>query len=63
LRCGDIKDIDDLSSREIIAKATAIENFTITGQRIDVYGICEKCGSEPKKAPSATVNSSRTSNP
>ena len=44
LRCGNIKDIDDISSREIIAKATATENFTITGQRVDVYGICEKCG-------------------
>jgi Fur family peroxide stress response transcriptional regulator len=49
LQCGNIKDIDDISSREIIAKATATENFTITGQRIDVYGICEKCGSEHSK--------------
>jgi Fur family peroxide stress response transcriptional regulator len=45
LRCGNIQDIDDLASREIIARATATAKFTATGQRIEVYGICEKCGS------------------
>jgi Fur family peroxide stress response transcriptional regulator len=45
LRCGNIKDIDDPTSREIIARATATAKFTATGQRIEVYGICEKCGS------------------
>jgi Fur family peroxide stress response transcriptional regulator len=45
LRCGNIKDIDDPASQEIIARATATAKFTATGQRIDVYGICEKCNS------------------
>jgi Fur family peroxide stress response transcriptional regulator len=45
LRCGNIKDIDDLSSRKIIAKSAAAAKFTVIGQRIEVYGICEKCKS------------------
>ena len=45
LRCGNIKDIDDLTSRETIARVTATAKFTATGQHIEVYGICEKCSS------------------
>lgn len=45
LQCGNIQDIDEPASREIIAKAAAATKFTATGQRIEVYGICEKCGS------------------
>jgi len=49
VRCGYIKDIDDLTLSEIVARATATAKFTATGQRIDVYGICEKCGSGHSK--------------
>jgi Fur family peroxide stress response transcriptional regulator len=44
LRCGNIRDLDDLTTREIVKRVAATTDFTATGQRIDIYGICEKCG-------------------
>lgn len=43
LKCGSITDIDDKAIKEIIRKVTAPTKFKPTGQRIDVYGICQKC--------------------
>lgn len=43
LKCGSITDIDDKAIKEIIRKVTASTKFKPTGQRIDVYGICQKC--------------------
>ncbi len=45
LQCGNISDIDDFTLSGIVAKATTTAKFKATGQNIDVYGICEKCGS------------------
>jgi Fur family peroxide stress response transcriptional regulator len=43
LRCGNIQDLDDPVVRELIKRVTAATKFTPTDQRLDVYGICEKC--------------------
>ena len=48
LRCGKITDFDDPAAREIVAKIAAKAEFTRTGQRLDIYGICKTCRSRTK---------------
>jgi Fur family peroxide stress response transcriptional regulator len=43
LKCGAITDLDDKTIKEITRKVAAATKFKPTGQRMDVYGICEKC--------------------
>jgi len=43
LKCGTITDLDDMVIEEITRKVNASTKFKTTGQRIDVYGICQKC--------------------
>ena len=43
LQCGRIQDFDDKAAREMIERVTAKAEFTRTGQRIDIYGICKTC--------------------
>jgi Fur family peroxide stress response transcriptional regulator len=43
LKCGNITDLDDVTAKEITRKVAAATKFKPTGQRIDVYGICQKC--------------------
>ena len=50
--CGSITDLDDLAARELVERAASAAKFTATGQRLDIYGICEKCR---KKTRSASV--------
>lgn len=50
LRCGIISDVDDQIARGVVARAVSRTRFTITGQRFDIYGICEKCAKR-KTAP------------
>jgi Fur family peroxide stress response transcriptional regulator len=42
-RCGNIQDIDDSSAEEMVKRVAMATKFMATGQRIDIYGICEKC--------------------
>jgi Fur family transcriptional regulator, peroxide stress response regulator len=44
LKCGSITDLDDITVEEITRKVAAATKFRPTGQRVDVYGICQKCG-------------------
>jgi len=53
LQCGNIKDLDDPTTREIVERVALTTKFTATGQRLDVYGICQKCGGTKIVAPSA----------
>ena len=53
LQCGNIKDLDDPTTREIVERVVITTKFTATGQRLDVYGICQKCGCTKIVAPSA----------
>ena len=48
LRCGNIRDFDDPAAREMVAKIAAKAEFTRTGQRLDIYGICKTCRSRTK---------------
>jgi len=43
LRCGNIQDLDDPAAREMVARITTKTEFTRTGQRLDIYGICKRC--------------------
>ena len=43
LKCGIIKDMEDETTKEITRKVAAATKFKPTGQRMDVYGICQKC--------------------
>ncbi len=43
LRCGNIQDLDNPVARELVKRVTAVTRFIPTSQRLDVYGICEKC--------------------
>ena len=43
LKCGTITDLDDITVKEITRKVAAATKFKPTGQRMDVYGICQKC--------------------
>jgi Fur family peroxide stress response transcriptional regulator len=43
LKCGSITDLDDITVKEITKRVAAVTKFKPTGQRMDVYGICQKC--------------------
>jgi Fur family peroxide stress response transcriptional regulator len=43
LKCGTITDLDNVAVKEIARKVAAVTKFKPTGQRVDVYGICQKC--------------------
>ena len=48
LKCGTITDLDDTTVKEIISKVATATKFKPTGQRMDVYGICQKCRGSTK---------------
>ena len=48
LRCGNIKDFDDPTARERVTRIAAAAEFTRTGQRLDIYGVCKACRSRNK---------------
>ena len=43
LKCDKITDLDDITTKEITRKVASATKFKPNGQRIDVYGICQKC--------------------
>jgi len=43
LKCNNIFDLDDDTAEEIARKVAAATKFKPNGQRIDVYGTCQKC--------------------
>ena len=43
LKCGTITVLDDVTVKEITRKVAEVKKFKPTGQRMDVYGICQKC--------------------
>lgn len=42
-QCGNIQDLDDRAARELVDRASSAAKFTATGQRLDIYGICDRC--------------------
>ena len=49
LKCGNITDLDDMTVKEITKKVAVSTKFKPTGQRMDVYGICQKCSGTKQK--------------
>lgn len=47
-KCGIISDVDDPVTREMVTRVAARARFTLIGQRLDIYGICEKCSRRTK---------------
>jgi Fur family peroxide stress response transcriptional regulator len=43
LQCGKIQDIEDSALNDLIQKVASNAHFTLTSQRVDIYGICNKC--------------------
>jgi len=43
LQCGNIQDLDDPATREIVERMTTKAEFKRTGQCLDIYGICKTC--------------------
>ena len=43
VRCGNIQDFDDDAAQELVERVAAKAEFTRTGQRLDIYGICKIC--------------------
>jgi Fur family peroxide stress response transcriptional regulator len=48
MRCGKIQDFDDSAAREMVERVAAKAEFTRTGQRLDIYGVCKTCRSRNK---------------
>ena len=42
-RCQEITDLEDPELEEFIKYATERKGFTVTGYRLDVYGLCRNC--------------------
>jgi Fur family peroxide stress response transcriptional regulator len=49
--CGNISDVDDPATQEMVSRIAAKARFTLTGQRLDIYGLCEKCDKKAKPRP------------
>jgi len=47
LQCGNIQDLDNPVAQELVKRVTAVTKFIPTSQRLDAYGICEKCSGKP----------------
>jgi Fur family peroxide stress response transcriptional regulator len=47
-KCGSISDVDDPVTREMVTRVAARARFTLIGQRLDIYGTCEKCNRRTK---------------
>jgi Fur family peroxide stress response transcriptional regulator len=48
LRCGKVVDVNDRSARSLVLKAAEKTRYTVTEQRFDIYGFCEKCKTRRK---------------
>jgi Fur family peroxide stress response transcriptional regulator len=42
-QCGKITDLDDRAAEEIVERVASAAKFVTAGQRLDLYGVCEKC--------------------
>ena len=48
LRCGNITDLEDSAAHDIVKKVATSTKFIVTGQRLDIYGICQNCSTKQK---------------
>ena len=42
-RCQKITDLEDLELKEFIKRVEKKKGFTVTGYRLDIYGLCRNC--------------------
>lgn len=42
-----ISDVEDHVTRDMVARVAARARCALTGQRLDIYGICERCSLSP----------------
>ena len=47
-KCGRIRDIYDRRLKDTIEKTVKRAKFSLSGQRFDLYGICDRCERESK---------------
>jgi Fur family peroxide stress response transcriptional regulator len=59
-RCGNISDVHYPVTRGMVARIAAKAKFTLTGQRLDIYGLCERCGRKTKPGPTKGKDPSRS---
>jgi Fur family peroxide stress response transcriptional regulator len=50
-KCGSITDLEDRATQEIIERVATAAKFATLGQRLDIYGLCEKCRKKAGTAP------------
>jgi Fur family peroxide stress response transcriptional regulator len=43
LQCETVTDVRDQSLSNVVSRAASKTKFKVTGQRFDLYGICDKC--------------------
>ena len=43
LHCGSVTDVKDQSLSNVVSKAASKIKFKVTGQRLDLYGVCDRC--------------------
>ncbi len=43
-RCGNVSDLEHRLAREMVARVAATARFSPFGQRLDLYGLCQRCG-------------------
>ena len=48
MQCGNIQDFNDKTAQEMVERVTTRAQFTRTGQRLDIYGVCKTCRSRNK---------------
>ncbi len=46
--CGRITDVNDPAAKELVKKVAEAAKFVLAAQRIDVFGICERCSKVTK---------------
>jgi len=56
-RCGKVTDIEHHIAREMIVKVSEMAKFTVTGQRLELNGICSSCAGRTRTEKSRTTNS------
>jgi len=43
VQCGAVTDVKDQSLSSVVSRAASKTKFKVTGQRFDLYGVCDKC--------------------
>lgn len=56
-RCGKVTDIEHHIAREMIVKVSEMARFTVTGQRLELNGICSSCGGRTRTEKSRSNSS------